>query len=127
MARPTCSKPLREGRSYHIGLNFGRGGLQLYVDGQRADESGNAVLSGGATFKCSTDERGLELGIDGNDEPWSIGALAVRGEPGVVGPTEGPLGGVWQHVTALEVLERAARAIDSRPTRPPTNEAGTSF
>jgi hypothetical protein len=71
-----CSDaPLLAGSWVHIGVNFGPPGAELWVDGVRAtrDEPVEQIPCGDL----------LTTGIDGNQNPWSLGAANSRSAEGL--------------------------------------------
>ena len=80
-----CSEePLSPGGWAHIGVNFGPGGLELYVDGDRQRREGFVDLD---VFDVPCGGR-IRTGIDGNDNPWVLGARSERSDEGQAEPVE---------------------------------------
>lgn len=70
-----CSAPIENETWVHIGINFGEPDLELWVNGQLAHESGShGYLDNSNPRPCETGVR--VMGLDGNTEPWAIGASA---------------------------------------------------
>lgn len=71
-----CSNPVTANDWHRVGINFGGGPLELYVDGQRATstEPLDCVTEPG-DWTCGTGND-TAAGIDGNANPWVIGALS---------------------------------------------------
>lgn len=92
-----CTAPLDLSRWYHVGLNFGPGGLELFVDGHRAEVPGDLDLEL-HVIPCADSLTHWTLGIDGNDNPWVIGASAVSSEDGRATPVRGHFHGALDHL-----------------------------
>ena len=88
-----CSEPLSKGVWYHVGVNFGAPALALYVDGLRVSASGELVERIGHTLTHTCGDGASAGGIDGNDQPWVIGASARGAATGEAAPAEDGLGG----------------------------------
>jgi hypothetical protein len=76
----------------HVGIQFGAT-ARLFVDG--VQQSFDGTITGGAEL-VRLDCRGAELldrPLDGNDEPWVIGAATWDSDPGSATPTSAPLVG----------------------------------
>ena len=77
-----CSEqPLPDDDWAHVGLNFGAGGLELYVDGERVRGEQSLGLFGiGCTqdVQCDTD---TTAGLQNNTQPWVIGVSSHQGDP----------------------------------------------
>jgi hypothetical protein len=84
-----CSQPVSKGDWHYIGVNFGKGGLELYVDGVPANRTDKYVVSP-VTLKCGTS---TEEGIDGNQNPWVLGASSHLSAEGVATPITYPFKG----------------------------------
>lgn len=84
-----CSPPLTQGDWHHIGVNFGAGGLELFVDGVPAERKDTYVVSL-EILKCGTSS---EQGIDGNDNPWVLGASSHLSVEGAATPITYPFRG----------------------------------
>ena len=73
----------------HVGVNFGSGGLALYINGElQSDRVGVAARPFGSSCGLS----GADPGIAGNDNPWAIGVGTTDSEEGSVRPAWGPIG-----------------------------------
>lgn len=84
-----CSPPVKLGVWHHVGVNFGQGGLALYVNGvaaTRTDTISNCFL----TLECGTSS---EQGMEGNDNPWALGVSTHNSAEGQVTPTKFPFDG----------------------------------
>jgi hypothetical protein len=96
-----CSDPVEEGRWIHVAVNFGASTeLQLYIDGGRAHGT-SSVKFGDSSDPCTVSGRcgsSTGAGIDGNSNPWVIGASAGSSEDGEATPTYYHLGGVLDEV-----------------------------
>jgi hypothetical protein len=93
-----CSAPIADGVWTHVGLNFGAAnGLQLFVDGTVATRTD--------PVPCRTGTCGASgpYGIDGNDNPWVIGALAWGSAEGSATPVGPGLGGAIDHFRVSSV------------------------
>jgi hypothetical protein len=73
-----CSEPLDPDTWYFVGINFGPPDLELFIDGVRAENRG-VWNTGGTVYTCGEP---LEIGLDGNNNPWVIGASAVGSNEG---------------------------------------------
>jgi hypothetical protein len=83
-----CSAPVKTGSWVYVGVNFGPGGLELYVDGQRAQRTDK--LPCGSAYQCGAT---TTSGIDGNTNPWVVGATAMTSADGAATPIDNPLQG----------------------------------
>jgi len=90
VSHEVCSDPVAEGEWHRVGVNFGPPGLELYVDGQLAAPS-SQIICGKMVIDCGGQTR---EGIDGNDNPWVIGASARTSGEGLATPVDNPLGGL---------------------------------
>lgn len=85
-----CSKPLSVGAWHHVGVSFGGSqGIKLYVDGTLTNETAD-IICGTDTITCGTS---VTTGIDGNDNPWVIGASSWNSQEDVSTPVTQPLDG----------------------------------
>jgi hypothetical protein len=84
-----CSATLQAGIWYHVGVNFGAGPLEIYIDGALSTQTAPFTCSA-LTFKCGT---GTTAGIDGNDNPWTVGIASATSDEGLATPTNNPLVG----------------------------------
>jgi hypothetical protein len=84
-----CSKPVPNSSWMHVAINFGAGGLELYLDGARVQEVGQLTCGGKIT--CST--TALAAGIAPNKNPWVIGASAIGSGDDVATPVSAQLVG----------------------------------
>ena len=85
-----CSKPLAKDTWYHVGVNFGgSGGLKLYINGTPANQTAD-IICGTSTIACG---QSITTGIDGNSNPWVIGASSWNSGDGVATPATLPLRG----------------------------------
>jgi hypothetical protein len=82
-----CSKPVLNDTWYHVGVNFGPAGLELYLYGQRVAE----MLSVGS--ETCGDGKDRDIGLDGNDEPWVVGGSSWHSCEGVHEPVTNMLSG----------------------------------
>ncbi len=73
----------------HAGINFGSPGLELWLNSKRADSPG--ALDG---FECQT---GIDEGIDGNLNPWVLGAGTGGSDDGSATPVNRPFDGSIDH------------------------------
>lgn len=87
----TCSPPVDDREWHRIGVNFGVGGLELWLDGALQTFPGPVTLFGGPKI-CS--DRGAEIGIDGTNNPFIFGADAHVSAPGSHEPVSGALHGI---------------------------------
>lgn len=85
----TCSSTLQAGVWYHVGVNFGSGPMEIYVDGAPATQTASFTC-GKLTFFCGT---GTTTGIDGNNNPWTVGVASATSVEGLARPTNNPLTG----------------------------------
>lgn len=82
-----------------IGVNFGAPQVELYVDGQRADNSDVVTLTLSSTYQDIPCNPSYAGGIDGNNEPWLLGASATSSDENSVLPTNMPMtGGAIDHL-----------------------------
>lgn len=96
-----CSDPVEEGRWVHVAVNFGSSTeLQLYVDGERTNTTSDIAYGGGSSPCEHQGQCGSSIGagIDGNSNPWVIGASAGGSEDGKATPTRYHLGGTLDEV-----------------------------
>ena len=84
-----CSAPTQLGKWYRVGINFGAGGLQLYVDGKRATRT-TKLVCGTNEHACGGSSSG---GIAGNENPWVVGASAGTSAEGLATPVTNQLVG----------------------------------
>jgi hypothetical protein len=84
-----CSPPLALGVWHHVGINWGAGGLQLFVDGVEALRT-DSVYAKPLTLACGTSS---ETGIEGNDNPWVLGTGSHQSAEGSALPTSFPFDG----------------------------------
>jgi hypothetical protein len=71
-----CSEPVVPGQWVHVAVNFGPPVSELYIDGRRVTPDAEVIVDG------SPCDGARPFGIDGNDNPWAIGAsnwAAVEG------------------------------------------------
>ena len=64
---------------HRVGINFGTGGVELWIDGVRQGRSGD-VMYRGVLFPCDTVPS--ELGLVGADNSFVAGALQIFRDPG---------------------------------------------
>lgn len=88
-----CSdRPVAPDQWVHLALNFGPPALELYVDGSLStNTSTTAVL-----WDCSTPVAcgaPASYGIDGNENPFVLGASSHNSLEGLATPTTRPLSG----------------------------------
>lgn len=76
-----CSPPVALGVWHYIGINFGTGGLQLFVDGSEASRTDLQKCS--FDLQCGTT---TNKGIAGNDNPWVLGASSGSSNEGQATP-----------------------------------------
>jgi hypothetical protein len=97
-----CTKAaVGAGTWMHVGVNFGAGGLQLFVDGKLATGT-QTVHTSGCTHAavCGGSTTG---GIDGNANPWVIGASSMSSSEGKAEPVDHHLGGALDEVRISSV------------------------
>ena len=82
-----CSAPIPNGTWVHVGVNFGTGGLELWVDGVKSSRKGTVSCNG---WVCGSS---TESGIAGNTNPWVLGGDSMRSGDGKATPVEHPLRG----------------------------------
>lgn len=98
-----CSQPVPDGVWLHVGVNFGAAGLQLFVDGTLAIRTGTVVYSKHGVSTCAhemTCGTNVSGGIDGNSNPWVIGAISFASTEGTTDQISHHLGGT---IDALRV------------------------
>lgn len=83
-----CSSPVSNGDWHSVGVNFGSGGLELWVDGKQGTRTG--ALPCGETYVCGSS---TETGIGNNSNPWVVGAHAMNSDDGAATPVRDPLAG----------------------------------
>lgn len=76
-----CSAPVSSGDWHSVGVNFGPGGLELWIDGQQSTRSG--ALPCGESYVCGSS---TETGISKNSNPWVLGAHAMNSTDGAATP-----------------------------------------
>lgn len=70
------------GTWHHVAMNFGAPSAEIYLDGVRGDRTDTIVANGGggsSSWACGDDD---PAGIDGNDNPFVIGASASSSSEG---------------------------------------------
>jgi hypothetical protein len=82
-----CSKPVVVNTWYHVGVNFGPKGLELYVNGVRSAEV--KTTSDGTCV----DGKDRDVGLEGTDQPWIVGAMGWWTCVGTSAPVTYPLRG----------------------------------
>ena len=102
-----CSPPVSFGVWHHVGVNFGTGGLQLFVDGVVAKRT-DQVIAKSLTLTCGTSSN---LGIAGNDNPWVLGASTHQSVEGTATPTSYPFDGAIDSFR----ISKARRAFGATP------------
>jgi hypothetical protein len=95
---------------HHVGINFGRAGLELYVDGARQRATG--VVN--ELCKCA-DGAAITNGIDGNQQPIIVGAAAINACEGARGPVTEPMIGAVGNLR----VSRVRRSFATLPLSPP--------
>jgi hypothetical protein len=95
------AEELVPGTWYHVGVNFGGGGdFELWVDGVEQLATG-LVLYGGGDLAC--DDGSFTIGIDGNQNPWVLGASSAKSSAGAAGSITEPFtGGALDHLIISE-------------------------
>jgi hypothetical protein len=92
-----CSQPVPDGVWLHVGVNFGgAAGLQLFVDGTPATRTGTVIYSKHGVTTCAhemTCGTNVSGGIDGNSNPWVIGAISFASTEGTTDQISHHLGG----------------------------------
>jgi hypothetical protein len=101
-----CSPPVALGAWHHIGVNFGAGALQLFVDGAEATRSDLQRCSFDLQCGTSTDN-----GIAGNDNPWVLGASSGSSDEGQAEPVSASFDGAIDSFRVSSVR----RAFESGP------------
>lgn len=89
-----CSDPISNDAWHHVGVNFGAGGLELFVDGQRATRT-QSIVCGGLSFDCGET---TTQGLTARSNPWVIGARTGGSEPGSATPVSDPFEGAIDSV-----------------------------
>jgi Concanavalin A-like lectin/glucanases superfamily len=85
-----CSDPITAKSWHHVGVNFGgTGGLTFYVDGTLAGRTAS-ITCGTTVNTCGA---AATVGINGNDNPWVLGAAAWNSTEGAATPVNTPLKG----------------------------------
>lgn len=89
-----CSDPVEQDRWLNVGINFGGGPVELFVDGAAAANTEPYACNPGKPGNpCGTGDEVSE-GLDGNTNPWVIGALnwtALEGSAEPVQPLHGAI------------------------------------
>jgi hypothetical protein len=73
-----CSHNVVPGTWYHVAANFGEGGVELYVDGMRAERVDQILISGEVHDCGSTSGEDPTIGIDElTEEHWRLGVGTI--------------------------------------------------
>lgn len=100
----TCSNPIEFGAMWHrIGINFGVGGIELWIDGVRHMRGGSLMYQTG-TAVCDTGSH--ELGLAGNDNPFVAGAVQIFTAEGSHLPLRDPFAGLELDQLRLSSVRR---------------------
>lgn len=81
------SASLVHGQWVYVGINLGLGGIELWIDGVQQAGEGSVSL-GPIVYECEADGREWTHGIEGNGNPWVIGASLVSASEGTAEPRE---------------------------------------
>jgi hypothetical protein len=97
-----CSVPVSAGKWYHVGVNFGANGLELWVAGVRASYTGGVTWGESCQFNnvCGG---AWTKGIVGNKEPWVFGVGSMTSKAGQPTPTDSPLKGTLDSIRLSSV------------------------
>ncbi len=76
--------PLTAGAWHHVGINFGPPDFELWIDGADQTSATPLVSASGTDVRCG--EARANFGIDGNDNPWIVGANGARAPEGTGTP-----------------------------------------
>jgi hypothetical protein len=91
---------------FHVGVNFGATtGLQLFVNGKQVNAT-KTITYGTPGYVCSlaaSCNSTTKVGINGNSNPWVIGASAMSSAEGSGSPTSNPLAGVIDEVRVSKI------------------------
>lgn len=88
-----CTAPVSDKKWMHIAVNFGSGGLKLFVDSQEGTRSGGVACDSSVTCGGTVAES-----IAANKNPWVIGASSVGSADGVAEPVSAHLEGLIDSV-----------------------------
>lgn len=88
-----CTDPVPDSKWMHIGVNFGSGGLELFVDGQAGLRASGVACDSSVTCGGT-----LAKSIAPNKNPWVIGASSVGSDDGDAEPVSSHLQGVIDSV-----------------------------
>jgi hypothetical protein len=102
-----CSPPVTFGAWHHVGVNWGPGGLELFVNGAAAQRT-DSLKPGPITLQCGTS---TEKGIEGNDNPWVLGTSSHQSAEGAATPTSFPFDGAIDSFR----ISKARRAFGKSP------------
>lgn len=94
-------EPLEPDRWYRVAVHVGAGQPQVDIDGvprPRGEESGLEM-----NYFCDTEDR-LDIGVEGNAEPWYIGSGRTGADSGALSPGENPF--VGGAIDALRISVR---------------------
>lgn len=113
----TCvSTPVATEAWHHLGVNFGGGSApEVYLDGQRARPADEQPLPS-TSISCATEARETG-GIDGNREPWVLGASSEHSQPGAADPSLGGMGG-WLAALRISRVRRDFSEAFPAPSGP---------
>jgi len=81
----TADGSLTDGKWHHVVANFGPPVVEIYLDGVLGESSDSHAMDGGVLF-C---DQKADFGIDGNDNPWVIGASSALSDEGESTPVSG--------------------------------------
>jgi hypothetical protein len=84
-----CTPVLKTKVWHHVGVNFGGGPLEIYVDGYMPPSTAT-ISCNKLDFECGT---GTTAGIDGNNNPWTVGVASAASKEDQATPTNDPLTG----------------------------------
>jgi len=95
-----CTQPVPDNTWMHVALNFGPK-LELYLNGNLGSRTG-LVTCMGPPDECGSNGV-ISAGIDGNKNPWVIGASSNASDDGKATPTNHPLKGAMDSVRISNV------------------------
>lgn len=91
-SRVVCSAPVVDSEWHRIGINFGAGGVEFWLDNVLQEAPGSYNFGGGVVLSCGGPP--FEIGIDGNDNPFLFGASMSNSTAGGHEPVSEALHGL---------------------------------
>lgn len=105
-----CSNVVNLDTWVHVGINFGKGGLALFVNGVKSDPKTTAEWADNCTGSPLTVPCGeaFTLGLASNTNPWILGGLSKNAKAGTTTNVISPLSGA---IDSLRISD-SPRAFD---------------